>query len=142
MSLIHRVRGVLAQRDSATVPAMRAAEIAALLERHRFRFTSERELQEGVALAFGRASIDFVREASLSGMGTIDFLVEGGVGVELKIGGTLAETTRQLHRYAGHPTVRELLLVTSSARLGRGNELPTSMQGKPLHVARLLRSIL
>lgn len=120
---------------------MRAAEIAALLERHRFRFGSERELQDGVALAFARASVGHVREASLGGAGTIDFLVDGGVGVELKIGGALAEVTRQLHRYAGHADVRELVLVTSSARLGRHARLPETMQGKPLHVVHLLGSV-
>jgi hypothetical protein len=114
----------------------RAEEIRAVLAGYRFRFASERELQDGVARVLEGAGFAHRREAPLGDAGTIDFLV-GDVGVEIKIKGALAQVTRQLHRYAEEPSVRELLLVTGSARLDR---LPASLCGKPLGVLHLLTS--
>lgn len=111
--------------------------ITALLERHAFRFTRERELQDGIARVLEQAHIPFHREASLDGAGTIDFLVGGGLGLEVKIAGTLAEVTRQLHRYADHARVDALVLVTSRLSLAR---LPRALAGKPLSVVHLGRS--
>ena len=114
----------------------RAEQIRAVLAGYRFRFASERELQDGIARVLEGAGLTHRREATLGAAGTIDFLV-GDVGVEVKIKGALAQVTRQLHRYAEEPTVRELLLVTGSARLDR---LPSSLCGKPLGVLHLLAS--
>jgi hypothetical protein len=116
-------------------------DVAALIARHRFRFVDERELQDGIALVLSRAGLPFRREASLGPKrGTIDFLLDApALGIEVKIKGTLAEVTRQLHRYAGDPSIDELLLVTSVARLAR---LPDTMEGKPVRVAHLLASAL
>jgi hypothetical protein len=117
----------------------RAEEIRAVLAGYRFRFSSERELQDGIARVLDDAGFTHRREAPLGPLGrsgTIDFLV-GDVGVEIKIKGALAQVTRQLHRYAEESAVRELLLVTGSARLDR---LPSSLCGKPLGVLHLLSS--
>ena len=114
----------------------RAEEIRAVLAGYRFRFASERELQDGIARVLDSAGLSHRREATLNDAGTIDFLV-GDVGVEVKIKGALAAVTRQLHRYAEQPLVRELLLVTGSGRLDR---LPSSLCGKPLGVLHLLSS--
>jgi hypothetical protein len=117
---------------------MRPSELAALLQSHRFRFTSERDLQDGIAEVLAAASVPFRREAALAGAGTIDFLV-ASTGIEVKVKGTLAEVTRQLHRYAGAAVIDALLLVTTSARVSR---LPITMMGKPLRVVHLLGSVL
>ena len=114
----------------------RAEEIRAVLAGYRFRFASERDLQDGIARVLDDAGFVHRREAPLGQAGTIDFLV-GDVGVEVKIKGALAQVTRQLHRYAEEPSVRELLLVTGSARLDR---LPPALCGKPLGVLHLLTS--
>ena len=123
--------------------------VAAAIARHRFRFDRERDLQDGIALALEGASIGFrrevhltTREALASGLraaGCIDFLVDGGVGLEVKIGGTLAAVTRQLHRYAHASGVDSLLLVTAKKALDR---LPDALVGKPLRVVHLLGSAL
>ena len=114
----------------------RAAQIREVLAGYRFRFASERDLQDGIARVLAGAGLAHRREAPLGEAGTIDFLV-GDVGVEVKIKGALAQVTRQLHRYAEEPAVRELLLVTGSAQLDR---LPRALCGKPLDVLHLLAS--
>ena len=117
----------------------RLAELRDVLAGYRFRFASERDLQDGIARVLDDAGIAHRREAPLGPLGragTIDFLV-GDVGIEVKIKGALAQVTRQLHRYAEEPAVRELLLVTGSAQLDR---LPRALCGKPLDVLHLLAS--
>lgn len=109
-------------------------DLAAMLVRYRMRHTSEKELQIGLACIFDERRITYVREHHLGPGDVIDFLVEGGIGVEVKVGGGLSEVTRQLHRYAGHDAVRELVLVSSRSRL---DNLPATLRGKPLTVAVL-----
>jgi hypothetical protein len=113
--------------------------VARAIASRRFRFGRERELQEGIARALADESIVFTREARLGEAGCIDFLCDGGVGLEVKVGGALAAVTRQLHRYACCDDVRALLLVTSRRALDR---LPEAMMGKPVRVLHLLESAL
>ena len=116
----------------------RAHQIESLLRAHRFRFVVERELQQGIDQVLGAADLPVRREVSLGQAGVIDFLI-GDLGLEVKTSGSLAAVTRQLHRYAQHPAIAELLLVTSRMQLAR---LPATMNGKPIHVVHLLESAL
>jgi hypothetical protein len=113
--------------------------IARAIASRRFRFAHERELQDGIARALSDESIVFTREARLGDAGCIDFLCEGGVGLEVKVGGPLAAVTRQMHRYACCDDVRALLLVTSRRTLDR---LPDAMMSKPVRVVHLIESAL
>ena len=113
--------------------------VARAIASRRFRFSRERELQDGIAFALRDEAIAFRREARLGESGCIDFLCDGGVGLEVKVGGPLAAVTRQLHRYACSDDVRALVLVTSRRTLDR---LPDAMMGKPVRVVHLLGSAL
>lgn len=115
--------------------------VAMAIACRRFRFAHERELQDGVARALGEESIGFRREVRFhdADAGCIDFLCDGGIGLEVKVRGPLAGVTRQLHRYAHAGEVRALLLVTTRMTLDR---LPDAMMGKPLRVVHLLGSAL
>jgi hypothetical protein len=115
-----------------------AASIAKVLNSTRFRFADERQLQDGIELALLHAGASFTREKLLGPGDIVDFLV-GDVALEVKIGGSLSEVTRQLHRYTQHESVASILLVSSRMRL---DNLPAVMNGKPLQVVRLLGSIL
>jgi hypothetical protein len=109
---------------------MTTDEIVAALAPYRFTSYTERSLQDVIARALETAGIDFRREKPLSVEDRPDFLCEG-VAVEIKIKGSLADVTRQLHRYAQHPSVTSLLLVTTKAAHTR---IAREMNGKPVHV--------
>jgi hypothetical protein len=59
----------------------------------------------------------------------------GRIGIEVKTQGGLSPLLHQLHRYAQHEEIDELILVTSRIQLAR---LPEIINGKPTHVAALL----
>jgi hypothetical protein len=104
-------------------------QVKNVILRYRFSYRNEKELQEGLAMAFLEAAVPAVREYRLGPRDTIDFMIDGGIGVEVKVGGSLADATRQLHRYAGFDEVHSLVLVTTRSRLAN---MPMTLQGKPL----------
>lgn len=113
--------------------------ITQAIKSYKFHYTTEKELQEGIAKAFANKNIPFEREKWIGEKEEIDFLVVGGIGVEVKIKGSPSEVARQLLAYAGCEGVKELVLVTGRARLGR---LPDKLLGKPVHVVTLWESFL
>jgi hypothetical protein len=102
------------------------ATVEQVLTSHRFRYAGERDLQAGIEQAFRAAGLDVVREATLGDAGTIDFVL-GKLGIEIKVRGSRADVTRQVHRYLQHDDLSALLLVTTRAELAR---LPPVMSGK------------
>lgn len=106
------------------------ARIANALASSRFTFSAERGLQDGIASVLGAAGVPFERERPLSPADVPDFTC-GATAVEVKIKGSLAAVTRQLHRYAQHPEVEEILLVTTKAAHTRVARL---INGKRVHV--------
>ena len=104
-----------------------------ILRTHRFRFTREAELQEAIFALLTAANIDFARECILTPTDRIDFLV-GGLGIEVKIDGSLAALTRQAHRYTALPSIESLLVVTSRFRL---TDLPPTLNGKRVECFRV-----
>lgn len=74
------------------------------------------------------------REVRLGPGDVVDFLVEGSVAVEVKVDGSPMAVTRQLHRYAEHDQVRELVLVTTRAK---HRSVTPTLRGKPVAVAWL-----
>lgn len=105
----------------------------------RYNYTHEAELQLGLARVLETAAIPFDREADLGEHGRIDFLTEGGVGIEAKIHGSPSDVARQLVGYAESGRVAALILVTGRAALGR---LPGALLGKPLIVVPLWEGFL
>ncbi len=95
---------------------MALQDLKDLLRRHRFRFGSEVELQDGIAAVLTKAGLSFKREAVVVG-GVIDFLV-GSVGVEVKVDGSTAKLIRQVYAYAEDEKVGSILIVTVRARHG------------------------
>ncbi len=118
---------------------MRLDALGGLLSRFRFRFTSERELQDGIALVLEQAHLRFRRETGLSQHDRPDFLLDNGFAIEVKIKGSLAELLRQATRYLGHGEIRGLLVIGTPHWLTR---VPPSLLGKPVHSLRLVGSLL
>lgn len=115
---------------------VKASDLASLLEGYRFSCAGEAELQTAVADVLTKNGVPFEREARIGKGERIDFLV-GGVGLEIKVEGSVTAIARQLQRYAMAPDVSELLLATTrvahTVTLGNLGRL----MGKPVHVARL-----
>lgn len=85
-------------------------------------------------------AIPFEREKVLDEKyGTIDFLVDGRIGLEIKIKGSPSAVARQLLRYFECGQVAELVLVTGRAKLG---QLPREILGKKLTVVTLWETFL
>lgn len=109
------------------------ATLAGIISRVRFSFTSEAELQRGIAETLERANVHFEREYRLSGADRIDFfLADHGMGIEVKIDGSTSALTRQLLRYAESDEIKSLSVITS--RMRHAVQMPASMNGKPLQV--------
>lgn len=110
------------------------------LKAHRFNYQNEKELQEGVERVLSGASIPFEREKILGGkFGTIDFLVDGQIGIEIKTKGSPSAVARQLVRYFECDKVTELILLTGRSRLG---VMPPLILGKKLTVVTLWETFL
>ena len=112
-----------------------AEQLRATLTKRRLPAATELALQDAIALAFTAAGIAFDREVHLSAEDRIDFLVEGTVGLEVKISGGLSEVTRQLHRYAQHERIGSLVLVTTRMR---HLALMREFNAKRIHVLHLI----
>lgn len=127
----------------AAVPAMRmtitVGQVLEAIEDFRFTYDNEVELQSAIALAFADRHVPYEREARLGADLKIDFLIPGGIGVEIKIKGSPSEVARQLLAYANRPEITCLVLVTARAALSR---LPAMLLGKKLYVVPLWRTFL
>jgi hypothetical protein len=117
------------------VDQARVEAVLDILRSYRFRYSTEKDLQNGIAKALKGRDVLFEREKEIGSKGeAIDFLVCGGIGIEVKIKGGPSDVARQLIGYAECQEIRTVILVTGRARLGR---LPPTLQGKPVHVVSL-----
>ena len=114
-------------------------QVAELLSKHRFRFTSEMELQAGIALVLETHGVLFQREYVISNADRLDFFLLGGLAIEVKIDGTLMQALRQVSRYANHPEILGILLIGTPRWLP---EVPPALNSKPVQGLRLLGSML
>lgn len=106
--------------------------LVALVEEFGFNTTNEAELQDALENVFTRAELRFEREKRLTQRDRVDFYFPVlRIGLEVKVQGSLAAVTRQLHRYAQSPDVDGLVLVTNLHRL---DKLPLEMNGKRVRV--------
>lgn len=106
------------------------SELRKHLAQYRYRFDTEADLQEKIEAALKAIGVSYEREFVLDPKNRIDFLV-GNVGVEIKVKGSLADVTRQVHRYLAFEGVGSLLLVTTRTT---HKGLVRTMQGKELDV--------
>jgi hypothetical protein len=118
--------------------ATRLEAIAAAVRGWRYTCVGEKALQASLGEALSRAGIAWRREVPVAS-GTLDFLVDGGIAIEVKTGGSLAALTRQVHRYLGEESLRAVLVVSTRAILDR---LPPEIGGKPVRVVVLTGSLL
>lgn len=116
---------------------MTGPELVALLETFRFNAVREAELQECVSLALRRERVRFDREVGLTGADRIDFLLDDGVGLELKVDGSVSAIARQVQRYCEAEVIRELVVGTTRMAHAVALRNVGSFHGKPVRVVRL-----
>lgn len=109
-----------------------ADSLRRLLERAHLKHATEAELQVEIDDLLAEEGLVVQREARLTPTDRIDFLVEGGVGIEVKTQGARNSVLAQLIRYAQSDQVNELVLVTT--RYGHCN-IPPVLNGKRACVA-------
>jgi hypothetical protein len=105
-------------------------DLAKILRGYRFLGATENDLCLGISHALEAAGVWFLREVQCEG-GRLDFLC-GDVAIEVKIKGSLADLTRQVHGYLKDPTLAGLLIVTTRSA---HRDLPSEISGKPVGVA-------
>lgn len=108
------------------------SQLIGIFHRHRIDLTDEKRAQADIEQAFIAAGVEFQREHRLSQADIVDFLVNGNIAVEVKIGGSRMAIYRQLERYAAHDAVTDLLLVSNVPIT-----LPKTINGKGTAVAQL-----
>lgn len=97
--------------------------------------TSERVVQDAIAERLHTAEIPFEREVEIASGDIIDFVVDGHLGLEVKVDGALGAVTRQLHRYAQSTRVDALVLVTTRMR---HFSIPRSLNEKRVDLIHLI----
>lgn len=105
-------------------------QVVAVVQAREWRYTNEDELQESLAATLCDLGFDAEREQTLGDAGTIDILI-GRVGIEVKVGQSIATVIRQLARYAKSGLVDGLVLVTNRASHRR---VPPSIGDVPVTV--------
>jgi len=123
------LHGILMQ----TASPLTAADLRTILAGYRFRFSTEEQLHAGMEDVMAREGLRWEHERHLS-TGRIDFLVESGIGIEVKVDGSRAALLRQISRYLLQSEVRELLVITTRAS---HSEIPMVMHGKTVRVLYL-----
>ena len=114
---------------------MTALAVAAALSAATLTYTDEVALHEDMSRVLTAAGIPHEREARLTPRDRIDFLCEEGVGIEVKVAGSLTAVTRQMTRYASHDDVRSLVLVTARAA---HHAIPRTLGGVPVALYSLI----
>ena len=102
-------------------------KIRAALLKYRLTFSHERQLQEQLAVIFGRERIWFKREWRLSLGDRPDFRLRGEVAVEVKVGGSIEAHLRQLKRYNDFPAVTGTIFIAT-----KPFSVPATLSGKPV----------
>ena len=112
-------------------------DVASIIARYRYEFTSELVLQEGIENVLRDAGVNFTREFSFNKTDRIDFFCHNGIGIECKIKGSSPAFTQQLTRYARDERVKKLILVASCRA-----DVPAVMLGVPITIIRIARGSL
>jgi predicted SpoU family rRNA methylase len=110
----------------------RLQEFVTLMRRSPLVLKDEKSVQEGIETLLNSYGFDFKREVRLSGKDIVDFMLAGGIAVEVKLGGRPMPIYKQCERYCEHEQVKALVLMTSKT-MG----FPPEVKGKPCYYVSL-----
>lgn len=112
---------------------MNTRDLARVFGMYSFRCGREIDLQAGVELALAGLGTPYEREYRFDRRNRIDFwLPEPGIGIEIKIQGSVTDVLLQLSRYAAFPQVHGLVLLTTRRTHLQIRE--NTVEGKPLEI--------
>jgi hypothetical protein len=113
-----------------------ASDVIAALKSSRFLCVDEPELQLAVAAVLTANKIRFQPEVRLSARDRVDFMVDGGIALELKVATDSKSLLTQMLRYASHAQVCELIAASTTHH---ALNLPSTVLEKRLHAVQLMR---
>lgn len=111
-------------QDSSTQE--KVAFLKRLLMGWRFPLTDEKQTQAKIEEALSFSMVPFVREHELGDAGKIDFMVDGNIGIEVKIKGAKMAIYRQCERYCKRDEITHFMLFSLVPMA-----LPKEIEGKP-----------
>ena len=123
-----------AQTDSITETGG-IQRILNVLSTYSFSLSDEKVLQGEISEVLDQEGIAHRREVRLNDKDIIDFIFDGGIGMEVKIKGQKLAIYRQLKRYATSDQINQLILLTS---VSMGT--PGVIEGKPTSVLSLSKA--
>ena len=108
-----------------------------LLSKHRFVFSNEKAMQLEISDLLSSGEVVFEREHYLdeAKKSIIDFMVAGGIGIEVKLKCNKRAIYKQLLRYSEFEQIQQLVLVT-----GTNTGLPKELNGKPVYILNISRA--
>lgn len=115
--------------------------IGGIITQYRYRFSNEKELQDGLEKAFIENEIQYEREVRLQQRDIIDFVVtHQGIrlGIEVKIDGNRNALLRQISRYLEHESIDSIFVVGTPYWI---LNIPQNLHGKELYCHRILGAI-
>lgn len=111
-------------------------KVAHELSAHIYRFRRETDLHEGMGWVLAQAGIAFEREVVAGPRERFDFLLEGGLVIEVKVNGSLADALLQCKRYADRTDVTAIVLAATRHWANRAEPVLT-VSGKPVRLVKL-----
>ncbi len=108
------------------------SEVVALIRSQPLMLNHEKRTQSDIEKMFIANGILHKREVDLGDGDVIDFMLAGGLGLEVKLKETKRAIYRQCERYCRHSQVSQLILVSATA-LG----FPEAIKDKPCYVVSL-----
>lgn len=111
-------------------------QVVSELRAHSYRFTRETDLHKGMAWVLAQAGIAFEREVVAGPRERFDFLLEGGLVIEVKVNGSLADALLQCKRYADRPDVTAIVLVATRHWANKTSP-DLTVSGKPVRLVKL-----
>ncbi|MBA1218163.1 hypothetical protein [Pseudomonas fulva] len=118
------------------------SHLSRLLGAYLYRYGSEAQLHESLAKVLGDAGYQFTQEHILDPRNRADFLVEGGIVIEVKVDGALSEALRQVDRYINLDQVKGVILASTQRWADNPLVDRPAWQGKAFGMVRLGRQSL
>lgn len=130
----------MAKQSAATVdPVVLHYRLADELPQWTYQFFDERQLHDGLAVVLDHMRVVYRREA-VAGSDRYDFLCDGGVVIEAKIKGSMADALRQVERYCRSDLVTAVLIVAARSWATSMHGV-LHLHGKPVRVIRLMGAL-
>ncbi len=109
--------------------------IFSILSHHRFVISNEKVLQSDIQAVFDEKNISYKREYILDKKSEIDFLLDNGIGIEVKIKGQKRAMYKQCLRYSEFKEIKSLILITTVS-----TGMPKLLNNKDVHILNLSRA--